>query len=304
MQDFHKPVLIKEVIAALSKGSKAPLNGRYIDATLGHAGYTKEIISQGGKALGIEIDTESLEVARKRLLACPGALSHTKDTPYSLVNANFKDIDLIAKNNGFDQADGIIFDLGVNSSQLTSEERGLSFQYPDSNLDMRFSRMSSETTAADLLNVLREDQLMDMFRKVCDYKIAKKLSREIIHTRVEKPFSKVGDLLSVVSSISRTKGKINPATTIFLALRIAVNSELENISEAIPKAMGVLRSGGRLLVISFHSTEDAVVKESFRYLVKEGMAFEVNQKPMVPSSKEIKSNPRSRSAKLRILEKI
>lgn len=271
----HIPVLLNESIDAL----KVEPGKRYIDATFGAGGHTKEILKRGGEVLSIEFDPkmikrfgESLEGAR-------------------VVEGNFVNIDKIAKENGFHDVDGVLFDLGISSVHLDSDERGFSFKNEDAPLDMRLSPEFQGVTAADLLNSLPKSALAQMFEFGMNRHKALDLSSKIIKEREEKKFETVGDLLDIVGRERR--GKIHSGTKAFMALRIAVNSELANLSEALPKAYGLLKSGGVLAVITFHSGEDRVVKEFKKDL----------QELILPSDEEISENPRSRSAKLRIIKK-
>lgn len=301
----HLPVLLTEVIKGLGL-TNAPLKERrpqIIDATLGLGGHATEIINHGGSVLGIEADTESLKLAEERIrIACP-----SPDDPvgrkYVLVHGNFIQIASIARNYGFTDVDAILFDLGISSYQLGDVRKGLSFQNPTSPLDMRLDQVTQKITAAILLNVLSFDQLVKLFQIVMEPGPARKLVEKVIAVRQVNKFETVGDLLSVVEGLRYKKG-IHPATLPFLALRIAVNSELDNLKDCLPGAFSLLRKGGRLLVISFHSGEDVIVKSFFEEEQKIGEAEILTNKPIKPSADEVKNNPRARSAKLRILEKI
>ena len=286
--NLHEPVLVHEVIEYLHIENQA----RYIDATLGTAGHSIEIIKRGGVILGIEEDPEMLKVANESV----------KGQQSTFVKGNFRDIDTIAKTQNFESVDGIIFDLGVSNPQLTSSSRGFSFAHPNSDLDMRLDPDAQGLKASDLLNLLREDQLQVLFGKVLDWQDSRKLVKGILLFRSTKAFKTTGDFLQVCRSL-KGKAVLHNATLPFLALRMTVNSELENLSEALPKAYSLLRKGGRLLVISFHSGEDALVKKYFREIEDNGARI-LTKKPITPGQKEIESNPRSRSAKMRVLEKI
>ena len=243
--------------------------------------------------MGIEIDKEVLEIAQKRV----------SKTKVKLVHANFRNIDKVARDNGFLDVDGILLDLGVNTIQLTSKDRGMSFSNPRAKLDMRLDPSTQDIKACDLLNGLREEQLMRVFGRVMEYKEAKGVTKKVLDFRKIRKIIKVGDLLVIVG---KPKGKCDthPATKTFLALRIAVNSELENLAECLPKAFELLKSGGRLLVISFHSGEDQIVKNYFKSLSDNNSAKILTKKPVVPQEDEILKNKKSRSAKLRAMEKI
>jgi 16S rRNA (cytosine1402-N4)-methyltransferase len=273
---YHEPVMTVEVLAHLNKAKSV------IDATLGTGGHTLKLLEAGVRVLGIESDPEILEIAQERLAKFNPLLAH----------GNFKDIDRIAKENGFNKVDGILFDLGVSNLQLMNEGRGFSFSNPSAELDMRIDRNSQEVTGAILLNVLRKDQLEEMFSRVQDSSSARWLTKRVLEKREITPIKKVGDFLDICEGL-RGKARLNPATLPFLALRIAVNSEIENLKEALPKAYDLLEVGGKLLVISFHSKEEEIVK-SFS---KEFMG------PIKPTMNEVNNNPRARSAELFVLTK-
>lgn len=291
-EKFHEPVLAREVIQFLEPRQSR----RFIDATLGTAGHSLEIVKNKGAVLGIETDPSIISVAEERLKeTCP-----QKDC-FKLVQGNFRKIDEIAESTGFKAVSGILFDLGVNNIQLTDPQRGFSFGSPEVELDMRLNAEDEVVTAADLLNALRLDQLRNLFESTLDPGAALWLSRRVVAARENGSIKTVGDFLSISRGL-RTKPGINPATLPMLALRIAVNSELENLKEALPKAFGLLGKEGRLVVISFHSGEDRIVKEFFKEMEGSGAAI-LTKDVVVPTEKEIRENPRARSAKMRVLEK-
>lgn len=309
---LHRPVLVGEVIEALNIG--AHLNNRsdnkiesrekYIDATVGLGGHSVELIKRNVDLLGIDADENSLKIAKKRLeKACP-ALNDKVQSCFKLVHDNFRKIDSIAESEGFSLVDGILFDLGVSSYQLVSKKRGFSFHEDSAYLDMRIDSKSQEVTAADLLNSLDRKQLVKLFGEVINRKSALNLARRIIETRKIKKVESVSDFKAIINTLKVHSGKLDSATLPFMALRIAVNSEIDNLEEALPKAINLLSKGGRLVVISFHSGEDKVVKQTYKDAVELGVASLITRKPIIPNRSEILENPRSRSAKLRVLEKI
>lgn len=308
---FHEPVMVSEVIEYLRVKKLAHLKSQVliIDATLGSAGHSIEIIKEGGKVLGIELDPNMLEVSRKRLnKACPILNKKVQDC-FRIVNGNFKEIDKIAESEDFSKVDGIIFDLGVSNLHFESFDRGFSFKNKDALLDMRIDKESQNVSASDLINALRNDQLTKLFSKVYSENISKKIAQKIIEVRDNNKIRTVGDFLDTLEGIRTLKriapaSKLHPATKAMLALRMAVNSELESLDEAIPKAFSLLTKGGRLLVISFHSGEDQIVKKHFLSLAKKGSAKLVTKKPIKPKEEEISNNPKSRSARLRVIEKL
>lgn len=291
INNLHESVLVEEVIEALHIEKE----GLYIDATLGNAGHTLEILKKGGKVLGIDVDPKMLAIAEERL-------KEEGVTDFKLVNGNFTQIDKIAKENGYLEVSGILFDLGVTNLHLKDLERGFSFGNPEAVLDMRMDPEVQGVKGMDLLNVLREDQLQELFEVTLDGGAAKWISGRVLHSRDRKPIETVGDFLEICQGLRIGKPGINEATLPFLALRIAVNSELTNLEEVLPKAYSLLKKGGRLVVISFHSKEDVLVKDFFREMTKEG-AKTITFRPILAGEKELGVNRRARSAKMRILEK-
>jgi len=274
--NYHEPVMVEEVLAHLNKAKSV------IDATLGTGGHSLKLLESGVKILGIESDPEILEIGKERLnnLNC------------IMVHGNFKDIDKIAYENGFNKVDGILFDLGVSNLQLMNESRGFSFSNPNAIFDMRIDKENQEVTGAILLNVLRKDQLEKLFSKVLDLSSARWLTKRVLEKRETKPIGTVGDFLDICEGL-RGKARLNPATLPMLAVRIAVNSELENLKEVLPKAYDLLEIGGKLLIISFHSGEEEIVKN----FSKEFLG------PIKPTMEEINRNPKARSAELFVLTK-
>lgn len=288
----HIPVLLKEVIDFLHIKNQ----GSYIDATLGAGGHTLEICKRGGKVLGIDADINMLEVVRRRLkTACPGVFT---------TQGNFRNIYKIAKGEGFDDVDGILFDLGVSTLHLKDFKRGFSFTEEDSPLDMRLDPNSQNVTGADLLNTLRQDQLVELFRNGMSEGGARKLSKETVKARRLKKIEKVKDFLGIIAKIPREGFKTNFATKPFMALRIAVNSELDNLDSGLAGAFEILKRGGRLAVISFHSGEDGVVKDFFKKKEEERQGKIITKKPVVAGREEVSRNRKARSAKLRVIKKI
>ncbi|MBI3396914.1 16S rRNA (cytosine(1402)-N(4))-methyltransferase RsmH [Candidatus Woesebacteria bacterium] len=286
-----------EVLEALHIDNQA----KYIDATLGSGGHSLEIIKKGGIVLGIDEDPEILKIALNRMEeACP-VLNLRIEDRFKGVLGNFKDIDRIAQSNGFSRVSGILFDLGVNNLQLTSGQRGFSFSNSDAPLDMRINQSIQAVKAADLLNVLSEKHLIKLFAVTLSLNYARRLAKKVVERRQIKPFETVGDLILIADPVSN-KRHLHPATLPLLALRIAVNSELDNLEEAIKKGFDLLKPGGKLVVISFHSKEDEIVKTFFKGKEKEGNEV-LYKEPLTPSDNEIMDNPRSRSARLRVLIK-
>ena len=280
--------MVREVLDSVS----APLNSQayVIDATLGSGGHSLALRQNGYRILGIEADPAILEIAKGRL-----------GSDAKLIYGNFRDIDEIARREGVSPVQAVLFDLGVSNLQLTKDSRGFSFGSPDAPLDMRLDKSQQGLTAADLLNALREDQLGVLFGRVLKDFEAKKLAQAVVNFREKKKIATASDLIEI-SKVVRPKGRLNQATLPFLAVRIAVNSELENLSDALPKAFGLLVSGGKLLIITFHSLEEKIVKEFFSRMEREGLGRTITKDPIVPADSEVIRNPRSRSAKLRVIE--
>ncbi|MGB9911178.1 MAG: 16S rRNA (cytosine(1402)-N(4))-methyltransferase RsmH [Microgenomates group bacterium] len=301
---FHKPVLLNKVIELLvvKKG------GKYIDATVGGGGYALEIVKRGGKILGIDCDPEAIQAAGENLsLACP-PLKQEKfasrvNSSWRLVRGNFREIKKIAQKEGFGRVEGIIFDLGVSWHQLEEGRRGFSFR-KEGPLDMRMDP-SLKITAGDLVNNLSENELTKIFLKFGEEKRARRIAEAICRARQLKPITTTQELVEIIlRALPKGKRKKHPARKCFQALRITVNNELENLKEALPQAEDLLKPGGRLLIISFHSLEDRIVKNFFNEEFKKGKLKILTKKPIRPTEEEKKENPKSRSAKLRVAEKI
>lgn len=286
----HIPVLLEETINWLKVGK----GKKYIDCTFGFGGHAKEILKQGGEVLGIDVDVESLKLAKQNF-------SHLEKL--TLFTGNFRNLQQISQDHGFNKVSGVLFDLGMSSWQLNSSGRGFTF-LKNEPLDMRMDQTLG-VTAAQIIKVLNKGEIDELFSKLGEESLARDLGVSLIRARGIKEIITTYDLAKVVAEVYRKKyrsrSKKNPATKIFQALRIAVNDELNALKEALPQAVRLLSMGGRLVVISFHSLEDRIVKQFFRDC--EELAV-LTPRPIVPSLTELKSNPRARSAKLRVAEKI
>ncbi|MCJ7827519.1 16S rRNA (cytosine(1402)-N(4))-methyltransferase RsmH [Patescibacteria group bacterium] len=290
---YHEPVLMAESIALL----KVQKGKKYIDATLGGGGHAAQIVLQGGELLGLDVDPQALAFSRKRLgLACPPSASCWK-----IVKANFAHLKKTAFENGFESVSGVLFDLGVSSHQLETAKRGFSFRLP-AQLDMRMDP-DLQVTARDLVNGLVEKELCFLFERYGEEPRAKQFARAITKQRQASPIETTVQLAALIERIAGHRGKTHPATRVFQALRIAVNDELIGLDQALPQAFSLLEKGGRLVVISFHSLEDRAVKRYFGELVKKDKAALLTDKPLSASKAEVKTNSRSRSAKLRAVLK-
>jgi len=297
MDSFHTPVLLKETIDLL----QVKKNKKYIDATLGGGGHTGEILRLGGKVLGIDIDENALDYVSKNFK------SQIANSQLVLAKGNFRDLDEIAHLKNFDQVSGIIFDLGVSSYQINEPSRGFSF-LREGPLDMRMDS-KNPITAEYLVNILTKGELHEIFSKLGEEHRARAISNSIVRARQIKAIKTTERLARIVQEAYGVKGKLsvyartNINKRVFQALRIAVNDELGNIEQALPKALGLLENSGRLAVISFHSLEDRIVKDEFKRLWEKGEGEIVNKKPIEASREEIKENSRSKSAKLRVFER-
>ena len=289
MNNYHTSVLLQEVLDYLElKRGKW-----YIDATLGGGGHTQAILEKGCRVLCIDVDQDALNHVRQRL---------GSNEDLVLARGNFRDIDTLAKEHGLEKVSGILFDVGVSSYQLDTPERGFSFQ--DGPLDMRMDQQLS-VTAGDLVNGLTNKELQELFVRLGEERYARSIAKHIEVYRKEQLIRTTGELVGIIrQAVPHLPTKVHPATRVFQALRIAVNDELHALSEALPKAVNLLESGGRLVVISFHSLEDRIVKRAFVTFEQEGLGKIITKKPIEATEDELGENRRSRSAKLRVFEKI
>lgn len=294
MSEYHVSVLLSETIDLLN----IKAGEKYIDGTLGGGGHTSEILARGGEVLGIDMDEDAIGHVEKNLK------SQILNRKLVLKQGNFKDIDKIATEVGFEKVAGILFDLGVSSHHFDEDDRGFSVQKMGP-LDMRMDRNLS-VKAEDLVNGLTKGELHELFSRLGEERFAKAITEGIVSARKVKHIDTTLELVEIVrKSIGRySSPEINPATRIFQALRIAVNDELNSIREVLPKAFELLEGNGRLAIISFHSLEDRIVKNAFKEFEAKGLGTIITKKPIVPSFEEIEANNRSRSAKLRVFEKI
>jgi 16S rRNA (cytosine1402-N4)-methyltransferase len=293
---IHKPVLLKEVIEYLN----VEKNKNYVDCTIGEGGHTIEILKRNGpkgKVLGIEIDPELYKKLKEEGLE-----------RLILVNDSFLNLKEIVKRENFGPISGILFDLGLSSWHLEKSGRGFSF-LKDEPLIMRYdwNQEKSMLTSEKIVNEWPEREIERILREFGEEKFAKRIAREIAKARKTKPIKTTFQLVEVIKRAVPSfyqHRKIHFTTKTFQALRIAVNNELENLRIALPQAIGVLEKGGRLVVISFHSLEDRIVKNFLKEKEREGRIKILTKKPIRPSKEEIRKNPRSRSAKLRAVLKI
>jgi 16S rRNA (cytosine1402-N4)-methyltransferase len=307
----HIPVMLGPVIELL--GCKA--GGIYVDGTIGAGGYARCLLDKSapdGIVLGLDWDSEAIERVRATLGGHAGKLI--------LEKSDFADIRTVLYKHGIRQVDGIVVDLGVSSFQIEDPRRGFSFMN-EGPLDMRMN-LELTQTAADLVNTLAEKDMADLIHRYGEDRQARRIARAIVAARKMNRMDNTRELANLIrKAVPRTKDsfRIHPATRTFQALRIAVNHELDSLHRFLPEALGVLKDGGRLCVVAFHSLEDRIVKEAFRTWARscrcprELAACECGGRPLVrpltkkalrPSPDEIELNPRARSAKLRAIEKL
>lgn len=292
---MHEPVLTEKILEYLDPQP----NENFIDCTAGGGGHTFAIaarIAPKGKILALDWDTDTIqsftEEIRKRKL----------QNRVFAENENFAHIKEVAEKNAFRPVAGILFDLGLSSDQLESRGRGFTFQKEEP-LDMRYS-MQNPVTAEKLLNYSSKIQLERMLKDYGEEQFAKQIAEAIVQNRTQTHLQKTSQLVQIVEQATPKwyqRKKIHPATKTFQALRIAVNSEMENIRQGLQGATELISQNGKIAVISFHSLEDRIVKEFFR---QEPLLNPITKKPIIPSQAEIKQNPRARSAKLRVAVKI
>lgn len=302
----HVPVLFQEVL----DGLQVRPSGRYIDATLGGGGHAEGILaasSPDGSLLGMDRDLDAIEVARARLAPYAARVS--------LVHGSFGRLAEIARSHCFVPVEGILFDLGLSSLQLADPARGFTFM-EDGPLDMRFDQTSNGPTAAQLVNHLPPEELTALLYRYGEERHARRIVKAIVAAR---PLHTTGDLVTAIEGTVRRRGRIHPATRTFQALRIAVNEELTTLESVLPQAVDILAPGGRLAVIGFHSLEDRLVKRFMRRESQDCVCppdFPVcicdhratlrliERKPIRPTADEVAKNPRSRSARLRVAERL
>jgi 16S rRNA (cytosine1402-N4)-methyltransferase len=310
MNFHHIPVMLHEVIAYLNLKP----NGIYVDCTLGGGGHTEKIIEKivpGGRVIGIDQDPNALAAASKRL--------SQYEANVCFVHSNFYRLKNVITELEIEAVDGVLFDLGVSSHQLDEGDRGFSYMQ-DAPLDMRMNP-KDPLTAEKLVNELDEQQLAKIIRDYGEERWAKRIAQFIVEHRRVRPIHTTGELVEIIKRAipagARREGP-HPAKRTFQALRIAVNDELNRFAQALRDAVDILRPGGRVCVISFHSLEDRITKEVFKELArscicppelpvcscnKQKVVEIVTGKPVLPGNEELTQNPRARSAKLRVAEK-
>ncbi|MFC1594005.1 16S rRNA (cytosine(1402)-N(4))-methyltransferase RsmH [Candidatus Omnitrophota bacterium] len=294
-QAIHIPVMYREVIEHLNLRPGCTI----VDGTVGTGGHAEELLKKmsTGRLIGIDKDTDSLSIAQERLKQYEGH--------FQLMKGDFRDVDHVMSECGVEKVDGMIFDLGISSYQLGDSQRGFSFMR-EGPLDMRMDK-ASYISAYDLINSLSENELSGILRTFGQERWSNRIAKYLVRERSASPISSTRQLSDIVSRAvphHRNASKIHPATRTFMAFRIAVNRELEALELALDKSIQMLKKSGRIVVISFHSLEDKIVKEKFRMFSKEKILRLITKKPLRATQEEIHENARSRSAKMRVAERV
>jgi len=289
----HRAVLLQEVLENLK-----PAPGKKIlDCTVGGGGHSRfilELITPGGKLIGIDQDSSALKTASERLKG------FEKETV--LIKGNFRDAKSILTKQGLGKVDGVLYDLGLSSLQLEEGERGFSIKL-NAPLDMRMDR-GQKINAGNLVNKISEPDLKGILKSLGEERQAGRIARAIVSRRPIMTTHQLAETVLRAIPAKRRSARIHPATRTFQALRIAVNDELGALNEALDNLPGIVKEGGRICIISFHSLEDRIVKHRFKAYKKANILNIVTKKPITPEREEILINPRSRSAKLRVAERI
>ena len=291
----HVPVMTAEVLEHLNPAR----GGLFVDCTVGLGGHARAMLEAGAtRLLGLDRDRDALTRAREALATWADRVE--------LIHADYREVDQVLDSRHIDRIDGALADLGISSLQLDAPGRGFSFQR-DEPLDMRMDR-SSGATAADLVTRSSERELADAIFQYGEERFSRRIARAIVAARREAPVATTGRLAAIVRRAIPRRGKpprIDPATRTFQALRILVNRELDGLDRFIETAVQRLRAGARLVIVTFHSLEDRIVKHTFQALERGGAGVRIlTRKPLVPSDEEVRRNPRARSAKLRAAERV
>lgn len=294
MSNYHIPVMLKEALEYLNIRE----GEWFVDCNLGGGGHTEGILKAGGDVLGIDLDPDAIKEVSANLK------NYIFEGRLKLAQTNFVNIIDAVKGNNIPVVSGVLFDLGVSTHQLEETERGFSFN-KDAPLDMRMDPTKG-ASAKDLVNGLYEKELAELFLKLGEENWSKPIAKKIVEYRNRKQIETTNELASIILSVRRRSpsDRTHPATRIFQALRIAVNDELNSLKDALPNAFSVLKPNGRIVVISFHSLEDRIVKNYYRELEEKGEGKLITEKPFETTEEEANINPRSRSAKLRVIEKL
>jgi len=307
MSEHHTPVMLKESLDLLINDR----SGIYFDATLGFAGHTGEILRRlntEGKLVASDVDKDAFEFCQKKF---------KDEVRLNLYNLNYSFIDVIAKIESIDFFDGVLADLGVSSFQLDEPSSGFTYR-SDAKLDLRMDK-TKNINAADIINTFTEEDLANIFYEFGEEKNSRKISRSIVNHRIGKKIETTGELVSIISELVPQPFQRKTLSRVFQALRIYVNDELENLKSFLFNSVNVLKKGGRIVVITYHSLEDRIVKDFFKAETIVNLSPKedplsikkidarlklVNKKPITPTEDEITRNYRARSAKLRTAERL
>ncbi|MBV8667978.1 MAG: 16S rRNA (cytosine(1402)-N(4))-methyltransferase RsmH [Candidatus Eremiobacteraeota bacterium] len=292
--------MVEECVSLLQPAATDKDRSVFVDATFGAGGHTRALLESMSGATVVAIDADPAAVERATRMAREYAAGRLITQ-----HANFGDLEQALDKSGVDHVDGIIYDLGISSLQLQDSQRGFSFA-GDEPLDMRLDPRADAPTASELLATLSQDELERLLREYGDERHARAIARSIVRRRARITNWRTGDLVAAVLSAysQKARGRIHPATRTFQALRMAVNSDLHNLARSLDGAVHRLGPQGRMVVISFHSAEDRIVKHRFRSYAQSGSARLLTPKPLRPSAREVAANVRSRSAKLRAIERV
>lgn len=287
----HVPVMPGEVLEALNLKE----TGIYVDATVGLGGHAELILNNAkvGALIGIDRDEAAIESAKERLKGFRNVY---------FAKESFSNIKAAVSSLGYGVVDGILLDIGVSTMQLKAEGRGFSFM-KDEPLDMRMD-MDQKLSAREVVNSYHEKDLATLIFVYGEERFSRKIAKAIVNERRKKRIETCSELAAIIENALKGRGRIHPATRTFQALRIEVNKELDELSAGISSGADILNPGGRLCVLSYHSLEDRIVKNAFKKLASDGIFHIITRKPLVASRQEIRSNPPSRSAKLRVAERI
>ncbi len=308
----HMPVMLEECM----EGLKLKDGGIYFDGTVGGAGHSSEILKRtsGSMLIGTDLDSDAIAAATQRLTA------DGYEGRFEIFKSNFKDFERVFEEAGIDKIDGAILDLGISSYQIDNEERGFSYMDQDAPLDMRMDQ-SQALTAAEILNTWSQQKLAQIFRDYGEERFSNQIAAEVVRRREANPFEKCRDLTKVVEDVIPYRMQQNgpPQRKVFQALRIAVNGELEGLYDCIISLTRHLKPEGRIVIMSFHSLEDRIVKTAFNFLAsdcicpknipvcvcgKKKEAEIITNKPLQATPHELMANPRAKSAKLRIAQRV
>jgi len=287
----HLPVMVREVVEMLNIRP----GGTYVDATVGLGGHAEEILKllgSEGRFIGMDRDDEALKMSGQRL----------GNHRVVLEKGTFSGLKGVMTALGTHEVDGILFDFGVSMMQFKDPERGFSFSTGEL-LDMRMDR-SQKMTAEEIVNDYSQGELESILREYGEERLARKIAKGIVAARTRKRIRTCSELAEIVRAVCGGRGRHHPATRTFQALRIAVNDEIREIDLGLRSSVGLLRRGGRLCAISYHSLEDRVVKHMIREYAREGVLRALTKKPLIPSHEEIRNNPSARSAKMRCAERV